>query len=263
MEPYNLILILLLAITLVIICPAISLILFITHHTASPLLYTFLPLFGASVLGAFIIALTFLKHAPRYFIEPRVAPFMAISFTIVSFLSSLHFLNIFWAFNETASWIGKVPFLYLHFCVLVQYAALSSCKLRSKTFLYLISYPCSIFFSAMLFSLPLLPFIPILPAPGPQILFGVPLLLACFGLSQTIATQSPQNHEHVHITVPHPDSHTANFSGRTSVVRLNQFNPNDDSRGRIPTPDRPIRPLKIIQITGTCCCCIGCCCWGN
>eukprot|EP01132_Coremiostelium_polycephalum_P005611 gene5611-6983_t len=89
------------------------------------------------------------------------------------------------------SWLGAIPICYLHGCVFIQYLMLSQCKMRSRIYLYFVSYPASVFFTSVIISFPFLLFIGFLPNSLASFLMLVPMVLSIVCLFYTTRTRSP------------------------------------------------------------------------
>jgi len=89
------------------------------------------------------------------------------------------------------SWLIVSIVYYLHLCVFVQYALLARCKMRPKMYLYLISYPSSVFFTGIIISLPFYFFVAFIPSGIGAVLLCIPIVIAVIGLYQTLRTLEP------------------------------------------------------------------------
>lgn len=92
---------------------------------------------------------------------------------------------------SSGHWIITFAFLYLHLCVLIQFCLLSQCKMRSRIYRYLVSYPASVFFTSVVVSLPLYFILPFLPAIVSSVIMTLPLMVALVGLYCTLITRPP------------------------------------------------------------------------
>jgi len=98
--------------------------------------------------------------------------------------------------------------------------------MRSLIYRLLISWPSTFIFSATLFSFPLLPIFPLI-LPSSQsfllafFLFVLPLILAAYGLLQTIHTRRVKNWERIDVTMPDRSSHPS--SSATSSPKVTFF----------------------------------------
>lgn len=226
------------ALLFVVVSPGLSLWIFIIRHGSEAVLYHFLPLFIVSVVGSLVIAGFFIRSKHVFVSTKKVGTFMAVGFLFMSFISSQVYLYLFWTYS-LLSWIFKVPFFYLHLCCLIQFISLSFCTLRPRLYLYLISYPCSIFFSSLVYSLPFLSLMALWTSPVPQIIFSVILFLSLVGLYQTLQTRPA--HSYVIEDVCLRSETSALDGNRVKKVEATGPLEEEGADFRI--------PLRIIQIT--------------
>jgi len=223
---------------LLIASPALSFWLFIYKHGTDPLKYHFLPLFIISSVGTVVIIFFFLRAKYDFISSKKVATLMAVGFLFISFISSMIYLYLFWTFHNL-SWIFKIPYFYLHLCCLIQFISLSFCAMRPRLYLYLISYPCSIFFSSNIYSLPFLSLMALWNSPVPQIIFSVILFLCFIGLYQTLLTRAAPSYIIEDVCLRSETStHDSN-----KVKKVEATGPQEEEGADFKTP------LRIIQIT--------------
>ncbi|KAN0047594.1 hypothetical protein ACTA71_001977 [Dictyostelium dimigraforme] len=133
-----------------------------------------------------------------------ITALMTVSFSFYSLytiLFSMYILRPFFEVNEEEKvvigyrssiiWIPLVILIYLHSCVYIQHLVLSKCKMRPKLYLYLVSYPSSVFFTTMILSIPFYLVLPFIPSLIGMFIMLIPLALSLLGLYQTLITRPP------------------------------------------------------------------------
>ncbi|KAK5581173.1 hypothetical protein RB653_001203 [Dictyostelium firmibasis] len=139
-----------------------------------------------------------------------VTALMAVSFSFYSLytiLFSMYILRPFFqpVYNENSEkvdtkyssmvWLPLIPLVYLHLCVYIQHLVLSKCRMRPTTYLYLVSYPSSVFFTTMILSIPFYLFVSFIPPIVGVFMMLIPFILSLLGLYQTLITRPPNKWE--------------------------------------------------------------------
>ncbi|KAM9976582.1 hypothetical protein ACTFIR_010424 [Dictyostelium discoideum] len=134
-----------------------------------------------------------------------ITALMAVSFSFYSLyniLFSMYILRPFFVVDQESNavsgyryrgimWLPLLILIYLHATVYIQHLVLSKCKMRPKLYLYLVSYPSSVFFTTMILSIPFYLVVPFIPSLIGMFIMLIPLVLSIIGLYQTLITRPP------------------------------------------------------------------------
>ncbi|KAF2071162.1 hypothetical protein CYY_007517 [Polysphondylium violaceum] len=194
-----------------------------------------------------IIAFFYKKKAER----PQIRSTGVTMLMTGSFIYYSLFVNLFAStilvpyFKASGGRIWFVSFIiyYLHLCVFIQYTLLSKCKLRPKLYLYLVSYPASTFFTAIILSLPIYFFTPFVESPLAQLVIALfPVALAGIGLYQTTRTLEPNKWTVKELTLRSMDEEEDQLIMKRKVKRVACGPPKDHEITDFK------QPISIIQI---------------
>ncbi|EGC38006.1 hypothetical protein DICPUDRAFT_149369 [Dictyostelium purpureum] len=207
--------------------------------------------FGLSSIAMALFIVYFYKvHGAKPYIKSKpIVILMALSFLFYSLYLVLYAMYLVRPFydEETKeysgiSWLIIVVVLYFHFTVFLQYSLLAQCSLRSKPYLYLISYPSSIFFTSIILSIPLYLFVGFIPPKISSFLMLLPFALGLIGIFQTLRTRSPNKWSVKEIYVKSSVEEDDQLITKRSMKRVVSKTPKDTEIVDFK------QPLSIIQI---------------